>query len=73
MAEARSCLEAMNVETVTAIRTKQAAAMVLNTGAELVQDMERNGLLPTKDAEEILATIGADIAKLEQKRRLMYK
>lgn len=63
----------MNMETVAAIRTKQAAAMILNTGAELVKDMEHQGLLATKDAQALLETISTDMAKIEKKRSLMYK
>ena len=51
---ARRRLENINPETVAAIRTKQAAALMLTKQADAVKDMVHEGLLTTQDAEEII-------------------
>lgn len=63
----------MNAETVAAIRTKQAAALILNKEAEMVKNMVNEGLLIPSDAEEILELISKDMLKIDKKRNQMYR
>lgn len=72
MTIARRRLENINPETVAAIRTKQAAALILAKQAEEVKDMVQEGLLTVKDAEAIIQDINRDMAGIEQKRNRMY-
>ena len=53
--QAKRRLEAMNQDTVSAIRSKQAARMLLAKEAELVRGMVHEGLLTAKHAEEVSA------------------
>lgn len=63
----------MNRETVLAIRSKQAARLVLAKEAEMVKNMVHEGLLSPAHAEEFLEEISADTEKIEQERNRMYK
>ena len=60
-------------ETVAAIRSKQAARLVLAKEAEMVKQMTDEGLLTTTYAEEFLEEIGRDTQKIERQRNKMYK
>jgi hypothetical protein len=66
-------LSAMSEETIAAIRSKQAARLVLAKEAEMVKAMTEEGLLTDKHAEEFLEEIGKDTQKIERKRNLMYR
>jgi polyhydroxyalkanoate synthesis regulator phasin len=66
-------LEAMSVDTITAIRSKQAARLVLAKEAELVKTMVREGLITSNYAEEFLDEIGSDTARIEKERNLMHR
>jgi hypothetical protein len=70
---ARRRLENINPVTVAAIRTKQAAALILTKEADMVNDMVHEGLLNSKDADEIIATINLDMGGIERKRNKMYQ
>jgi hypothetical protein len=70
---ARRRLENINPETVAAIRTKQAAALMLTKQADAVKDMVHEGLLTTQDAEEIIEVINKDMAGIDRKRNKMYQ
>jgi len=71
--EAKKRLNSMSTETVSAIRSKQAARMVLAKEAEIVKNLLSEGLLTTKYAEEFLEEISHDTARIERKRDLMYR
>jgi hypothetical protein len=58
---------------VAAIRTKQAAALMLTKQADAVKDMVHEGLLTTQDAEEIIEVINKDMAGIDRKRNKMYQ
>lgn len=66
-------LLAMNPETVSAIRSKQAARLVLAKEAEIVKNMVHEGLLTPQHAEEFLEEIGKDTERIEKERNRMYK
>lgn len=72
MIEAKRRLENINPETVAAIRTKQAGALVLTRQADAVRDMVQEGLITQKDAEEIVRVINSDMQGINHKRNLMY-
>jgi len=69
---ARRRLENINPETVAAIRTKQAAALILTKQADHVKGMVHEGLLTPKDAEEIIDGINKDMQGIDKKRNRMY-
>jgi len=69
---ARRRLEDINPDTVAAIRTKQAGALILTRQAEEVKDMVQEGLITQKDAEDIIHVINSDMQGINQKRNLMY-
>lgn len=70
---ARRRLDNVNPETVRAIRTKQAGALILTEQAEEVKHMVDEGLLKPKDAEEIIAVINSDMQGINEKRNKMYQ
>lgn len=63
----------MDSETVTGIRSKQAARMVLAKEAEMVKSLVEEGLLTPKHAEEFLEEISYDTGKIEKDRNKLYK
>lgn len=63
----------MNHETVGAIRSKQAARLVLAKEAEMVRNMVQEGLLTPHHAEEFLEEISHDTQRIEQERNRMYR
>lgn len=69
---ARRRLEDINPDTVAAIRTKQAGALILTRQADEVKDMVQEGLITQKDAEDIIHVINSDMQGINQKRNLMY-
>jgi polyhydroxyalkanoate synthesis regulator phasin len=71
--KARRMLLAMNAETVSAIRSKQAARLVLAKEAEIVKNMVNEGLLTPQHAEEFLEEISKDTERIEKERNRMYK
>lgn len=71
--KARRMLLAMNPETVSAIRSKQAARLVLAKEAEIVKNMVHEGLLTPQHAEEFLEEISKDTERIEKERNRMYK
>ena len=71
--EAKKRLNAINKETIAAIRTKQAAALILTKEAEMVKYMMEEGLLTHTDAEDILEQITVDMKLIEKKRNLIFK
>lgn len=66
-------LSSMSSETVTAIRSKQAARLVLAKEAEMVKSMVEEGLLTPVHAEEFLEEISKDTERIEKERNRMYK
>lgn len=70
--KAKRRLSSMSSDTVAAIRSKQAARMVLAKEAELVKNLVQEGLLTKGHAEEFLEEITDDTAKIEEKRNRMY-
>eukprot|EP00600_Ochromonadales_sp_CCMP1393_P013571 CAMPEP_0174997430 /NCGR_PEP_ID=MMETSP0005-20121125/949_1 /TAXON_ID=420556 /ORGANISM="Ochromonas sp., Strain CCMP1393" /LENGTH=926 /DNA_ID=CAMNT_0016251955 /DNA_START=109 /DNA_END=2891 /DNA_ORIENTATION=+ len=70
---AKARLAAVNPETIGAIRTKQAAALILNQEADMVGSMVKQGLLTRRDAEDIIEHINRDMAAIELKRTKMYR
>eukprot|EP01039_Chlorochromonas_danica_P001214 gene1214-1324_t len=80
VAESRRAVEAakdrlsnMNPSTIAAIRSKQAARLVLAKQAELVKNMVNEGLLTTQHAEIFLEEISEDTQRIEKERNRMYK
>jgi hypothetical protein len=69
---ARHLLNAMSADTVTKIRAKQAAALVLTKQAELIKTMVGEGLLTPQHAEEFLEEIGNDLQRMDKERNNMY-
>eukprot|EP00600_Ochromonadales_sp_CCMP1393_P001641 CAMPEP_0174982048 /NCGR_PEP_ID=MMETSP0004_2-20121128/16250_1 /TAXON_ID=420556 /ORGANISM="Ochromonas sp., Strain CCMP1393" /LENGTH=1017 /DNA_ID=CAMNT_0016233903 /DNA_START=17 /DNA_END=3070 /DNA_ORIENTATION=- len=69
---ARNMLDAMSPETVTQIRAKQAAALVLNKQAEMVKHMVSEGVLSSNHAESILEEVSEDLSRLENSQNTMY-
>jgi polyhydroxyalkanoate synthesis regulator phasin len=63
----------MNKETVAAIKSKQAARLVLAKQAELVKNMVQEGLLTSQHAEEFLEEISHDTERIEKERNRLYK
>lgn len=63
----------MTRETVTAIRRKQAARMVLAKEAEIVKNLVSEGLLTPQYAEEFLEEISHDTSQIEREREQMYR
>jgi hypothetical protein len=63
----------MDSEDVAAIRSKQAARMVLAKEAEMVKSLVDEGLLTPKNAEEFLENISRDTRKIEKGRNKMYR
>lgn len=63
----------MTIETVSAIRSKQAARMVLAKEAEIVKNLVSEGLLTPQYAEAFLEEISHDTARIERERDLMYR
>lgn len=72
MAAAKAWLSAKNPTTVAAIKSKQAARLVLAKQAELVKHMVSEGLLTTRHAEIFLEEISQDTQRIEQERNRMY-
>jgi hypothetical protein len=70
---AKKRLQSMNPNTVGAIRSKQAARLVLSKEAELVKAMVHEGLLSSSHAEEFLEEIGHDTDQIERDRNRMYR
>eukprot|EP01031_Cornospumella_fuschlensis_P033524 gene33524-40559_t len=70
---AKARLAQINLETVAAIRSKQAARLVLSRQADLVKTMMNEGLLTAAHAEEFLAEITRDTQRIEKERYRMYK
>ncbi len=56
-----------------AIRTKQAAALILTKQADAVKAMVHEGLLTTKDADSIIDDINRDMQGIDRKRNRMYQ
>ena len=73
MEKARKRLFQMNEETVNAIRSKQAARLVLAKEAEMVRNMVQEGLLTPQHAEEFLEEISHDTQEIELERNRMYR
>jgi hypothetical protein len=71
--KAKLRLDAMSVDTITAIRSKQAARLVLAKEAEMVKSMVQEGLITSNHAEEFLEEIGSDTARIEKERNRMYR
>jgi polyhydroxyalkanoate synthesis regulator phasin len=71
--KARKRLFQMNEETVNAIRSKQAARLVLAKEAEMVRNMVQEGLLTPQHAEEFLEEISHDTQEIELERNRMYR
>ncbi|KAJ1435051.1 Sodium/hydrogen exchanger family-domain-containing protein [Ochromonadaceae sp. CCMP2298] len=71
--DARRRLEAMNHGTIAAIKTKQAAYLVLIQQADMVKSMVSQGLLSPNDAEGIIEQITKDMAGVKAKRKKMYR
>ena len=65
-------MENINPDTVAAIRTKQAGALILTRQADTVKEMVQEGLITQKDAEEIIHVINSDMQGINRKRNLMY-
>jgi len=63
----------MSTDTVAAIRSKQAARLVLAKEAEMVRNMTEEGLLTSKYAEEFLDEIEKDTRSIERQRNKMYR
>ena len=73
MEEAKQRLQQMDTETVSAIRSKQAARMVLSKEAEMVKNLVNEGLLTPKYAQEFLEEISEDTSQIEKERNMMYR
>lgn len=71
--KAKARLETMSAETIAAIRSKQAARLVLAKEAEMVKHMVQEGLITPVHAEEFLEEIGEDTARIELQRNQMYR
>lgn len=56
-----------------AIRTKQAAALMLTKQADAVKNMVQEGLLTPSDAESVIETINRDMEGIDRKRNKMYQ
>ncbi len=72
MEYAKKQLNKINETTVAAIRSKQAARLVLSKEAEMVKTMVHEGLLSSQHAEEFLEEIGRDTERIEYDRSRMY-
>jgi hypothetical protein len=70
---AKKRLAAMDTETVAAIKSKQAARLVLARQAQLAKSMAQEGLLTTQHAEEFLSEISEDTQRIEHERNRMYR
>eukprot|EP01033_Poteriospumella_lacustris_P004262 gene4262-3041_t len=70
---AKARLHHMNGETINAIRSKQAARLVLAKEAEMVKAMVQEGLLTSHHAEEFLEEISHDTQRIEKERNRMYQ
>lgn len=73
VSKAKQRLNEMSAETINAIRSKQAARLVLAKEAEMVKAMVQEGLLTSHHAEEFLEEISHDTQRIEKERNLMYK
>lgn len=73
VANAKQMLDAMNPETISQIKSKQAARTILAKQADIVKHMLQEGLLSPKHAEEFLTEISEDAAQIEKKRNQMYR
>ncbi len=73
MEEAKQRLQQMDLETVSAIRSKQAARMVLSKEAEMVKNLVNEGLLTPKYAQEFFEEISEDTSQIEKERNMMYR
>lgn len=71
--EAKQRLQHMDLETVSAIRSKQAARMVLSKEAEMVKNLVNEGLLTPKYAQEFFEEISEDTSQIEKERNMMYR
>ena len=71
--KARQRLIQIDADALKAIRSKQAARMVLSKEAEMVKNLVAEGLLTTKNAEEFLEQITNDTANIERERNLMHR
>lgn len=70
---AKARLNNMNGDTINAIRSKQAARLVLAKEAEMVKAMVQEGLLTSHHAEEFLEEISHDTQRIEKERNRMYQ
>lgn len=73
MQRAKKLLAEMDAETVNAIRSKQAARMVLAKEAEMVKNLMSEGLLTSNHAEEFLEEISKDTNRIEKQRNQLYR
>jgi polyhydroxyalkanoate synthesis regulator phasin len=58
---------------ITAIRSKQAARMVLAKEAEMIKNLVNEGLLTTRHAEQFLEEISNDTHRIEKNRNKLYR
>eukprot|EP01038_Epipyxis_sp_PR26KG_P010392 gene10392-13958_t len=70
---AKQRLENMPAQSVSAIRSKQAARIVLAKEADMVKNMVQEGLLTNSHAEEFLDEIRHDTDQIERKRNKMHR
>lgn len=70
---ARFILGSMNNDQVKGIVNKQAMRNILAKQTQFVGDMVNEGLLKPKDAQVFYAEINADVKKIEDSRKVMYR
>ena len=70
---ARFVLGSMNNDQVKGIVNKQAMRNILAKQTQFVGDMVNEGLLKPKDAQVFYAEINADVKKIEDSRKVMYR
>ena len=71
--QASALLAQMQSETVSAIRAKQFARVVLSKQVELVNTMVDEGLLSHKNAAVFFDEIASDTSEIERQRNRMYR
>ena len=70
---AKLVLGSMNKDQVKGIVKKQAMRNILAKQTQFVGDMVKEGLLKPKDAKTFYAEINADVKKIEESRKMMYR
>lgn len=70
MSCAQRRLEAINPETIAAMRVRQATGLLLTKLSEGISAMLEDGLVTEQDAEAAMATLDRDTQRMQQKRSL---